>query len=175
MPRPTSRAELLDAARDEHRRLTDLVDALDPGQRTGEFPVPGRDRCVRDVYGHLHAWHLMTLTWYRDGVAGRRPVLPAPGHTWRTLPALNEEIRRACQSVGLARATADLERTHAEVVAVATAHSDAELFTRGYYPWTGGTTLGSWLISATSSHDAWAWTTIRRAWRPARRPARGRG
>ena len=31
-----------------------------------------------------------------------------------------------------------------------------ELFSKGYFPWTGGTTLGSYCVSTTSSHYDWA-------------------
>lgn len=35
-------------------------------------------------------------------------------------------------------------------------HTDEELFTKKKYKWTGSTSLGSYLISATSSHYDWA-------------------
>ena len=31
-----------------------------------------------------------------------------------------------------------------------------ELFSKGVYKWTGGSTLGSYFVSATSSHYDWA-------------------
>ncbi|KEQ37045.1 hypothetical protein SK137_1046 [Streptococcus mitis] len=34
--------------------------------------------------------------------------------------------------------------------------SNDELFTKGVYKWTGGTSLGSYFISSTSSHYGWA-------------------
>jgi hypothetical protein len=34
-------------------------------------------------------------------------------------------------------------------------HTDEELFTKQKYKWTGTTSLGSYLVSATSSHYDW--------------------
>jgi hypothetical protein len=40
-------------------------------------------------------------------------------------------------------------------------HTDDELFTKKKYPWTGTTSLGAFLISATSSHYDWGLKTIK--------------
>ena len=37
-----------------------------------------------------------------------------------------------------------------------------DLFTKGVVQWTGSTSVGAYAVSATSSHDAWATTLIRR-------------
>ena len=42
-------------------------------------------------------------------------------------------------------------------------HSDAELFEKRRYPWTGSTSLGAYLVSNTSSHYAWAIKLIRKS------------
>jgi hypothetical protein len=42
-------------------------------------------------------------------------------------------------------------------------HSDEELFEKKRYQWTGTTSLGSYLVSATSSHYEWALKLIKRA------------
>lgn len=34
--------------------------------------------------------------------------------------------------------------------------SDKELFEKNVFPWVGGSTLGSYFVSATSSHYDWA-------------------
>lgn len=40
-------------------------------------------------------------------------------------------------------------------------HTDEELFTKKKQGWTGTTSLGAYLISATSSHYDWALKTIK--------------
>jgi hypothetical protein len=40
--------------------------------------------------------------------------------------------------------------------------SNGELFSKGIFPWVGGSTLGSYFVSATSSHYNWAMKKIRK-------------
>ena len=162
MPRPTTKAELLAASTASHETLTRLLDSAPPDVLEAEFAFEDRDRCVRDVLGHLHEWHLMMLGWYRVGMGGERPAIPAAGHSWRTLPALNAEIWARCQERDLATTRAVLEESQAQVLALVAAHTDEELFTKRRYPWTGTTSLAAYLVSATCSHDEWAIRKLRR-------------
>lgn len=41
--------------------------------------------------------------------------------------------------------------------------SDEALFAKGVFDWTGTTTLGSYCVSATSSHYNWAFKDIKKA------------
>ncbi len=43
-----------------------------------------------------------------------------------------------------------------EVLELIEVFSNDELFTKGVYKWTGGTSLGSYFVSSTSSHYDWA-------------------
>lgn len=162
MARATTRDELLESSASAYAALGALLDRLPDASMTAPFPFEDRDRCVRDVLGHLHAWHLMALAWHEQGSRGERPAIPAPGHTWRTLPALNHEIWLRYQDVDLAIVRADLDASHRAVRDVIAEHSDAELFTKRLYPWTGTTSLGAYLVSATTSHYAWAMKKLRR-------------
>ena len=162
VPRPTTRQTLIDAAESGYSALLALVDTLPPGAADAGFAFEDRDRCVRDVLGHLHAWHLMMLRWYAEGMAGGRPAIPGEGYTWRTLPTLNAEIWSGCQDRDLAGTRADLDASHRRVLELVTAHTDEDLFTKRRYPWTGSTSLGAYLVSATSSHYDWAAKKLRR-------------
>ena len=170
MTRPTTKDQLVDASDSRYRALLALVDDLPADALDREFGFEDRDRRVRDVLGHLHAWHLMMLGWYADGMAGARPAIPAPGHTWATLPALNAEIWRGGQDVDLATAMSRLATTHRQLQALIEAHDDVELWEERRYPWTGSTSLGAYLVSCTSSHYAWALKKIRQHARAAPRP-----
>lgn len=162
MPRPTTRQALLDAGAESRRRLDELLASLPPDALTATFGFEDRDRCVRDVLGHLDAWNEMMLGWYTEGMAGRRPAIPAEGHTWRTLPALNATIWQHVQRVDLASTRTRLDASRERVRALVVAHTDDELFTKRRYAWTGTTSLGAYLVSCTSSHDEWAIKKIRR-------------
>lgn len=163
MPRPTTKDALLTAAATGFHTLSAFIDDLPAEYREAEFGFQDRDRCVRDVVFHLFGWHQMMLTWYAEGMAAERPAIPAPGYTWRTTPQLNQALWEQAQAVSLTQALADLTASHARVCALITAHTDDELFTKQRYRWTGSTSLGAYLISATSSHYDWALTKLRKA------------
>ncbi len=55
-----------------------------------------------------------------------------------------------------------LVQSHAKAVAIISAYTDDQLFTKKFYPWTGSTSVGSYAISATSSHYSWAAKLIRK-------------
>lgn len=160
MSRPTTKDELLRASEDGLQAVWDLAAELPEGTWWDE--PDDRDHCVRDVVAHLREWQRMMLTWYTDGMAGRTPAIPAPGHTWRTLPALNAEIWARYQDTTEQEVREGLTETHARLRAIICSHTDDELFEKKHYPWTGSTSLGSYLVSATSSHYAWAVTRLRR-------------
>lgn len=114
------------------------------------------DWSVKDILAHLWAWHELFLTWYRDGMAGRKPAIPAPGFSFKDTPALNEKIFQENLGLDYAEVTSRLALSHKQVMDLATKHTDAELFTRQHYPWTGTTTLGAYFIGSLSSHYEWA-------------------
>lgn len=49
-----------------------------------------------------------------------------------------------------------LEKSHREVMDLAETFTNEELFSKGIYPWTGSSTLGSYFVSNTASHYNWA-------------------
>jgi len=54
-----------------------------------------------------------------------------------------------------------LKKSHQDMLELIQKHSDDDLFTKKKYAWTGTTSLGAYLISATSSHYDWALKTIK--------------
>jgi len=115
-----------------------------------------QDKNARDLLMHLHAWHEMFLKWYGDNMAGKEtPFLPE-GFSWKMTPELNREFWKGYQDVTLDGAKKLVRESHKKVMEIAKKHTNEELFTKGYYKWTGTTSLGAYLISATSSHYDWA-------------------
>jgi hypothetical protein len=162
MPRPTTKTDLLAQSQAKHAALITLIDELSPTDRERAFPPGTMNRNIRDVLGHLHHWHTLMLGWYAVGMKGGKPEMPAKGHTWATTPDLNRWIHTTYRSTSLERVHALFEGSHAEVMALIEAHTDAELFTRKRYAWTGSTSLGAYLVSCTSSHYDWALKLIRK-------------
>ena len=115
-----------------------------------------QDKNARDLLMHLHAWHELLLGWYESNMAGREAAFLPEGYSWKTTPELNRDFWESYQEVPLDAALGMLEDSHEKVMAIVEKHTNEELFTKGYYKWTGATSLGQYLISATSSHYEWA-------------------
>jgi hypothetical protein len=160
MGRPTSRTELLAAAEQEFDRLWDTVDALPPSDR--EAPGACDSWSVKDILAHLDAWDRMWLHWERAGVRGEPTSMPAEGFTWAQTPALNERIRADTAGARWDEVSERLRDSHSRIMTVLSGYSDEDLFAKRRYRWTGSTSVGSYAVSATSSHYAWASGLIRR-------------
>lgn len=162
MARPKTKEQLLEQSQQNYQKLLEHIDALAPTQQQADFKGDTMNRNIRDVLAHLHHWHTLMLEWYRVGMAGEKPPMPARGYTWKTVPDLNRAIWQQYQQTGLDEIRGLVQQSFAEVQTLIQAHSDEELFTKKYYHWTGSTSLGSYLISASSSHYAWAHKLIKK-------------
>ena len=69
---------------------------------------------------------------------------------------MNIEFWKKHQDTTLEEAKELLEQSHQEVMKLVEAFSNEELFSKGVYQWVGGSTLGSYFVSATASHYDWA-------------------
>ena len=163
MPRPKTKQELIDLSRANFEKLFALIATFDEKERVhGVIPFEDRDKNIRDILVHLHHWHLMFQEWYRVGMTGDKPDIPAKGYTFKTLPALNMAIWEQYQDTSYDEAVKMLEGSFADVQKLIHAHTEEELFEKKRYKWTGTTSLGSYMISATSSHYDWAMKKIRK-------------
>lgn len=140
----------------EFAELTALIETLPAGRRDEEFATDGRDRNVRDVVAHLHAWHILLEKWYADGAAGGTPAIPADGYTWGQLGELNEELRRQWQGTTLAELLPLLRASHEALQAMVALHTDRELTASDAYAWTQGSPLGEFAWECGGNHYAWA-------------------
>jgi len=162
MSRPKNKEELIALSEENFNKLNALVDSFPKDKQTVEFQPGTMNRNIRDVLAHLHHWHLMMLEWYRVGMNGKKPDMPAKGYSWKTVPELNREIWEKYRSAGLNQMRTDFNGTFKEVQKLIRKHTDEELFEKKRYPWTGSTSLGAYLISATSSHYDWAIKLIKK-------------
>ena len=154
MPRPTTKEQLLVQSQRTMDELMAVVESLSTVQL--EMAGTCGEWSVKDILSHLHAWHELFFTWYRVGMAGGKPAIPAPGFSFKDTPALNEKLYRENQDLDCTEVMASLAQSHRQVIALVANHTEDELFTRQYYPWTGTTTLGAYFIGSMSSHYEWA-------------------
>lgn len=162
MPRPKTKDELLELSSVNFEKLNNLVDSYSPEEQLKEFPKGTMNRNIRDVLAHLHHWHLMMLDWYKLGMSDKQPDIPAKGYTWRTVPELNREIWKRYTDADLKDIRKKLKASHNKVYQLIEQHTNEELFEKKRYKWTGTTSLGAYLISATSSHYDWAIKLIKK-------------
>lgn len=167
MPRPKTKSALLSLSQKNYKRLMDHIDSLPENQYRNEFPKGYLNRNIRDVIAHLHHWHLMFLEWYQVGMAGNMPTMPSEGYTWKTLPDLNRKIQEKYTNISLNEARALLDSSFQTLQNRIEKHSDADLFEKKKYIWTGSTSLAAYLISATSSHYDWAYKLIKKCMKEA--------
>lgn len=171
MARPQTRSEILAAASLNFARLKDCVSSLDEDEQRATFPHSvrltgreahwARDLNLRDVLVHLYEWHQLLLRWVDANQAGHeQPFLPSP-YNWRNYGALNETFWRQHQQTSYEEAWHLLDESHRQVLALIYSFSDDELSIKAYFPWTGTTSLGSYCVSATSSHYEWALKKIK--------------
>ena len=162
MSRPKNKEQLIALSQGNFDKLNTLVDSFPKDKQSAEFQPGTMNRNIRDVLAHLHHWHLMVLDWHAMGMKGEKPEMPAPGYTWKTLPDLNRKIWEKYKSVDLNQARSDFNSSFKKVQNVIRKHTDEELFEKKRFPWTGSTSLGAYLISATSSHYDWAIKLIKK-------------
>lgn len=162
MPRPKTKTELLVLSQTNYSRLIKYVDAFNETERNQEFPEKYLNRNCTDVLAHLHHWHLLVLEWYSLGMTGEQPEMPAKGHTWKTVPELNRSIWEIYNDADHKEVKRLLESSFENVQKLVNKHTDQELFQKKKYNWTGSTSLGAYLISATSSHYDWAYRLIKK-------------
>jgi len=146
MPRPKTKEELVLASKENYEKLNLLISQLSEEEL----------QTTLDVLIHLYEWHQLLLTWVHSNQKGHeRPFLPEP-YNWKTYGEMNVAIWKKHQKTSLEEATKLLEQSHEEVLELMEGFSNDQLFTKGFYKWTGGTSLGSYFVSSTSSHYDWA-------------------
>jgi hypothetical protein len=161
MSRPASRDELLARMTTDFDPLIGAAEELAPSLRVGPSGYPRGS--IKDMLAHLHAWHQLFLGWEAVGRRGEMPEMPAPGFTWRDAPALNMQIHERYQDVPWGSVVADLRDSHERARSVIESYGEADLFEKKRYRWTGSTSVGSYAVSATTSHYDWAMKHLRRS------------
>ncbi|MDO5090540.1 MAG: ClbS/DfsB family four-helix bundle protein [Cardiobacteriaceae bacterium] len=143
---------------DAQTLITAIQTALD--QYLAEFAdIPDTLKSHRAINGertpseHLSyqlGWTNALLQWERDEQHGKTPHLPAKGHRWNNLTALNQHFHTLYGTYTLAEQQQLLRENVAAICAWLTTLSDTELFQPGQRQWT--TTPAQWPL--------WKWTHI---------------
>ena len=170
MPRPKTKDDLLVAADTNYRKLVTMIDGLTEKELNTPFNFSdepskkeahwSRDKNARDVLIHLYEWHQLMLKFPKNNkdITDKKSAiafLPTE-YSWKTYGAMNVMFWNNHQKTSLEEARKLLDKSHADVINLIESYSNEELFTKGYFPWTGNVDLGSYFVSTTSSHYDWA-------------------
>ena len=166
MARPQTKENLMIAAKENFEKLNTLISKMSDKELTTPFDFSKdekkkeahwkRDKNLRDILIHLYEWHQLILNWVESNQKGEeKPFIPQP-YNWRTYGDMNVEFWKKHQNTSLEDATRALQKSHKEVLKLAENFTNEELFSKKVYKWVGGSTLGSYFVSATSSHYDWA-------------------
>lgn len=166
MGRPTTKKDLIEAANSNFEKLWQLIGSMTEQTQNTAFDFSDdikkkeahwqRDKNLRDVLIHLYEWHQLLLNWIKLNMAGNKEnFLPRP-YNWKTYGEMNIEFWEKHQNTSLEEATDKVKESHKAVLDSIQAFSNEALFSKQFFNWTGTTTLGSYCVSATSSHYEWA-------------------
>ena len=166
MARPQTKEDLLIAAKENYEKLNALIAKMSDEQLNIPFDFSKdekkkeahwkRDKNLRDILIHLYEWHQLILKWVHSNQNGEeKSFIPQP-YNWRTYGDMNVEFWKKHQNTSLEDATKALQKSHKDVLKLVENFTNEELFSKKVYKWVGGSTLGSYFVSATSSHYDWA-------------------
>ena len=166
MPRPETKNDLMIVAKESYEKLNLLISKMTSEELNTPFDFSKdkkkkeahwrRDKNLRDILIHLYEWHKLILNWVCSNQKGEaKSFIPEP-YNWRTYGDMNVEFWKKHQNTSLEEATNALQKSHKDVLKLAENFTNEELFSKRVYKWVGGSTLGSYFVSATSSHYDWA-------------------
>ncbi len=166
MGRATTKSDMITSANSNFEKLNMLISGLTEKELSAPFDFTAdpkkkeahwaRDKNLRDVLIHLYEWHQLLLNWVQTNMNGEeKPFIPEP-YNWKTYGAMNVEFWKKHQNTSLDDAKNMYEKSHADVIKLAEKFPNEDLFSKNIYKWVGGSTLGSYFVSATASHYDWA-------------------
>lgn len=171
MPRPRNKEDLLNAAKENFEKMNQLIDGMSDREKQLPFDFSAdekkkeahwkRDKNVRDILAHLYEWQQLMCRFVDENRKGKdTPFLPKI-YTWRTIAPMNESFWERHQETSFEEARRLLAGSHEEMLKRINLFSNEELFLTKAFPAVGGSTLGSYFVSSTSSHYEWAMKKIK--------------
>ena len=171
MGRPHTKNDLIEAANLNYDNLLKLIDSMTEIELNTEFDFSSdekkkeahwrRDRNLRDILIHLYEWHNLMLEWVANNKAGVHKPFIMEGYNWKTYGDMNIVFWKRNQAVSLDAALEQFKESHKKIMEVIQTMSNDELFQKNVYDWVGGSTIGSYYVSVTSSHYDWAMKKIK--------------
>lgn len=170
MGRATTKKDLIESATIQYQKVTDILNSmtLENINKPFSFSTEGkkeahwmRDKNLRDVLIHLFEWHQLLLLWIESNLNNdQKPFLPLP-YNWKTYGELNIEFWKKHQNTSYDESIHLFNKSHNSVMKEIDKFTNDELFSKGHFTWTGGSSLGQYCVSVTASHYEWALKKIK--------------
>lgn len=171
MARPQTKNDLIEAASSSYDKLLKLIDSMTEEELNTPFDFSNdekkkeahwkRDKNLRDVLIHLYEWHNLLLKWIENNKAGVRKPFLMEGYNWKTYGDMNLIFWSNSQKISLEQALEQFKQSHKKTMETMEEMTNEELFSKDVYSWVGGSTIGSYFVSTTSSHYEWAMKKIK--------------
>jgi len=171
MARPTTKEDLIIAGNGQYKKLVELICSISEADRLGTFNFDlekekeahwKRDKCIRDVLIHVYEWQQLLLNWVQANQNDESKPFLLDGYNWKTYGEMNVKFWEAHQETSYEQSVTMLEESHGKVMKLIETFSNEELFSKGSFAWTGGSTLGSYCVSVTASHYDWAMKKLKK-------------
>jgi Uncharacterized conserved protein len=172
MARPTTKKDLIIVANEQYDKLWEIINSMNDEDQRKDFTFDKetagkeahwkRDNNARDILIHLYEWHQLLLNWVASNQKGESATfLPSP-YNWKTYGDMNVGFWEKHQNTSYEMAVENLKESHQKVMALIETFSNEELFSKKHFDWIGTSTLGSYCVSATSSHYDWAMKKLKK-------------
>jgi len=168
MARVTTKADLITFGNEKFEKLWKLFNTLSQEEQIATFELDGkeahwkRDKNIRDILIHLYEWHQLLINWIESNKKGtEKQFLPEP-YNWKTYGDMNIEFWKKHQNTSLNESIKIVKTSHEKIMDLIEKFTNEELFSKGVFTWTGGSTLGQYCSSTTASHYDWAMTKIKK-------------
>jgi hypothetical protein len=151
MAKSKSKTQLLFDIQTRHKRLEGKI--ADMPRDIFLKPKTVGAWSVKDTIAHVTAWEKTFLSWYRDGLAGKKVEMP----DWRvkgTLGTINRQIFEENLSRDLKDILADFAATYRQILSTVESIPEQDIFTPGKYSWTGKRALLDYIWANTAGHYA---------------------
>ena len=172
MARPTTKTDLIIAVNEQYDKLWKLIDSMSDEKQKQEFTFDKqnagkeahwqRDNNMRDVLIHLYEWHQLLINWIDNNRKGIKKQFLLETYNWKTYGEMNIEFFNKHQTTTYENAKTLFIDSHKKIVLLIDTLTNDELFSKNAFNWVGGSTLGSYFVSTTSSHYDWAMKKIKK-------------
>lgn len=163
MSRFKSKQQLIDEIISERARLNDLLSEIPDKVKETEEVIDGMT--VKDFLAHRMQWGKMMTRWYQEAKAGKTPKVPDEKFKWNQLKQLNREIYKTYKDQSLGSIEKTFKDVHDELFKIVNGMSEKELLTKQFYPFTGSSTLATYVSGATAAHYRSARKHIQKWWK----------